>query len=149
MTSEKLWKEYKKLNKDIGEKYDTWAFGTSPDKLLELVLSGEKTGTSSLYRLYEFTNESIPKEGEYSIILNSKGKAICIVKNTKVEIIPFKEIRKEHAFKEGEGDKSLNYWKKVHREFFIGELNKLGEKFSEDILVVFEEFKLMYSIKNQ
>lgn len=48
-------------------------------------------------------NEPFPKENELSVILDSKENAICIIETTKVEVIPFKEVSKDHAYKEGEG----------------------------------------------
>ncbi len=54
----------------------------------------------------QWGNEPLPKENE---ILDSKN-AICIIETTKVEVIPFKEVSKDHAYKEGEGDRGLTYW---------------------------------------
>lgn len=147
-TDKKLWEEYKSINENIGNEYDTWAFGASPDELLDLVLKGEKTGTSSLYKSYERENEPTPKKGDYSVILNSKNEAICIIQNIDVQVIPFSEATEEHAFKEGEGDKSLEYWRRVHIEFFEGCLKDRAENFSEDMLIVYEEFKLVYRKKD-
>ncbi len=148
MNDKKLWEEYKNIDNSIGNKYDVWSFGASPDKLLDLVLKGEKTGTSSLYNLYEMENEPIPKKGDYSIILNSKNEACCIIQNIDIEVIPFCEVTKEHAFKEGEGDKSLEYWRNEHIIFFEDCLKDMKDKFSENTLVVYEEFKLVYRKKD-
>ena len=41
---------------------------------------------------------------------------------------------------EGEGDKSLDYWRKVHIKFFEEEF---GDKFNEDMEVLCEEFELV------
>lgn len=35
-------------------------------------------------------------------------------KTTNVYIVPFNEVSIKYAFKEGEGDKSLSYWRRVH-----------------------------------
>ena len=35
--------------------------------------------------------------------------------------VPFDEVSKEHAYKEGEGDRSLAYWRDVHEDFFAEE----------------------------
>ena len=45
---------------------------------------------------------------------------------------------------EGEGDKSLRYWREVHKNFFKRELEALNMEFIEDMLVVFEEFEVVY-----
>lgn len=144
MTENELWQKFIKDNKIKACEYEAWSFGVEPDLLAQLVVTGEKTGTSSAYALYELANESIPKINDYSVILDSKGNAVCIIKNINVEVIPFDEITKEHAYKEGEGDKSLNYWKSVHEDFFKKCFDEAGIEFSYDMKVVYEEFVVVY-----
>lgn len=144
MNAEEMWIEYKKINDSIKGEYEAWAFGVDADLLADLVLRGEKTATASAYPLYEIENEPLPKVGEYSIILDSKNNAICIIQTTKVYVEEFKEISEEHAFKEGEGDKSLSYWRKCHKDFFTMCMTEVGKEFSEDMKVVCEEFKLEF-----
>ena len=114
MKSDQMWQAYKILNQSIGDKIDAWAFGVEADYLAELVLMGQKTATSSAFDLYAVGNEPLPKENELSVILDSKENAICIIETTKVEVIPFKEVSEDHAYKEGEGDRRLTYWRELH-----------------------------------
>ena len=93
-----------------GEKCEAWAFGGNPDKLAELVLRGVKTATSSLRVFYELEHEPLPKQGDYSVILDSRGDARCVIKTTKVCVVPFDKVSEAHAYKEGEGE--------THRDFF-------------------------------
>ena len=146
MNAEQMWNEYKKINKNIKDKYEAWAFGVEADLLADLVVRGEKTATASAYPLYEIENEPLPKIGEYSIILNSKNEAICIIKTTKVYIEEFSNISKEHAFKDGEGDKALSYWRKGHEEFFKMCMSEADMEFNENMKVVCEEFKVVYKV---
>ncbi len=60
--------------------------------------------------------------GDYSVILNSSGEAVCIIKTLKVYVTSFNQVSDEHAFKEGEGDRSLEYWRMVHVSFLKNEL---------------------------
>lgn len=60
-------------------------------------------------------------------------------------VVPFCEITESHAFKEGEGDKSLSYWRKVHEEFFENALERKGLSFDEQMKVVCEEFEVLYA----
>ena len=124
--------------------YDDWAFGGAPDALAELVLNGIKTATASAYPLYEQEQEPLPKAGDYSVILNTKGEAVCIIRTTKVYVVPFREVSADHAFREGEDDRSLESWRKVHRDFFTREMNDEGLSFDEDMPVVCEEFMRVY-----
>ena len=102
-----------------------------------------KTGTASAEELYKIDNEPLPTEGEYSVILNSRDEAVCVIRTTKVYIVPFCDVSAHHAFCEGEGDKSLVYWRKVHEEFFRDEYAACGLEFSQDIPVICEEFELL------
>ena len=146
MKSDQMWQAYKILNQTIGDKIDAWAFGVEADYLAELVLMGQKTATSSAFDLYAVGNEPLPKENELSVILDSKENAICIIETTKVEVIPFKEVSKDHAYKEGEGDKSLAYWRQVHEEVFTEWMSEAGLTFTPDSKVVLEEFLKVYPL---
>ena len=146
MKSDQMWQAYKILNQTIGDKIDAWAFGVEADYLAELVLMGQKTATSSAFDLYAVGNEPLPKENELRVILDSKENAICIIETTKVEVIPFKEVSKDHAYKEGEGDKSLAYWRQVHEDFYTDCLGEAGLTFTPDSKVVLEEFRKIYPL---
>ena len=146
MTPKAMWQAYKKINPEIGDVIDAWAFGALADELAELVLRGEKTATASTYELYKLENESLPQAGSFAVILDSQDKAVCIIEITKVSVVPFNEVLAEHAFKEGEGDKSLTYWQQVHQEFFTECLAEAGLEFSQETGVVLEEFRKVYPL---
>ena len=146
MTPKEMWQAYKKINPEIGDEIDAWAFGALADELADLVLRGEKTATASIYDLYQINDEPIPQAGTFDVILDSQDRAVCIVEITKVSVLPFNEVSAEHAFKEGEGDKSLAYWQQVHQEFFTECLAEAGLEFSQETGVVLEEFHKVYPL---
>ena len=143
MNAAEMWERFCEKS-GIKADYDDWAFGGAPDALAELVLNGIKTATASAYPLYEQEHEPLPKAGDYSVILNTKGEAVCIIRTTKVYVVPFREVSADHAFREGEDDRSLESWRKVHRDFFTREMNDEGLSFDEDMPVVCEEFMRVY-----
>lgn len=126
--------------------YEAWAFGVAKDKLAHFVLTGPKRATASLYNALIANKEPMPVEGGFSVILDSKDNAICIIKTTKVTILPFREVTETMAWIEGEGDRSLRYWQEVHREFFNLDATAIGLKFQEEMQIVFEEFELVYPV---
>ena len=144
MTPQEMWKAYKQINPSIGDEIDAWAFGVDADLLADLVLKGEKTATASAYDLYEVDNEPLPREGTFDIILDSQNQAVCIVEITKVSVQPFNQVSAQHAFKEGEGDKSIAYWRQVHEDCFADWLREAGLTFTPDSKVVLEEFRKVY-----
>lgn len=132
MTPESLWHEFVgKFPEYKGKSYDTFTFGDKPDELLQLVLRGEKTATSCIYRGGE-----LAQAGDISIILDSAGNAQAIIENIKVSIVPFNKIDATFAHKEGEGDKTLASWRKIHKVFW--------KNIKPDTLLECEEFRLLY-----
>ena len=139
MTAEELWNE-----SGLAGGYEAWAFGGAPDKLARLVVDGTKTATCSSLALMHHDGEPIPKPGDLSVILDSAGDAVCIIRTTRVYVETFERVTEEHAFKEGEGDRSLEYWRRIHWEFFTEELGAVGLSFDENAELVCEEFQLAY-----
>lgn len=116
-----------------------WAFGDGPelaDELLQLVLSGEKTATCSSYASYR--REQTPMIGDDNIILDGRGEPACVIKTLALRLVRYDQVTAEMAAKEGEGDKSLAFWRRGHREFFTRE-----STFAADMWLVFEEFALV------
>ena len=146
MTPQEMWNAYKKINPSIGDEIDAWAFGVELDLLADLVLRGEKTATASAYDLYALEAESLPQEGTFDVILDSQNQPVCVVEITRVSVQPFNQVSAEHAFKEGEGDKSLAYWRQVHEEVFTEWMSEVGLTFTPDSKVVLEEFCKVYPL---
>jgi len=147
----KMWEDYLisigESTANDNKNYTSWYFcdnEKSANDLAKLVREEIKRGTASLYCLYEVENEELPIEGNYSIITNWNGIAQCIIRTKKVTVLPFKDVNEEYAKIEGEGDKSLKYWQKEHIAFFTRELKELQMDFSQNILVVFEEFDVVH-----
>jgi len=81
------------------------------------------------------------KVGDWNIILDGQGKPVCVVQDKVVEIIPYNQISAEHAYHEGEGDRSYQYWRKVHDQFFEEEFKANGQKFYPQAPMVCEIFE--------
>lgn len=130
--------EYKDSN------YSAWRYGAIPDELAELTVKNIKTATASAYELYAVDNDPLPPVDGFNIILDSKDKAVCMTKTTKVSIVPFLEVSEEHAFKEGEGDRSLETWRKEHTELFTQWYEEANLEIHDNIPVVCKKIKVVY-----
>lgn len=75
--------------------------------------------------------------------MNSSDEPVAIIKTIEVTLTPMNEVSEEFAIAEGEGDRTYEYWKNTHIEFFTKELNEIGHEFSEDMLLVCERFELI------
>lgn len=143
MNAQQMWEQFSQ-KENIEADYEAWAFGDDADTLAELVAAGIKTATASAFVFYELEGEPLPEAGQYSVILNSREEAVCIIKSTRVFVIPYCNVDERQAWKEGEGDRSLSYWRIVHERFFRDELAQLGLPFDEKMKVVCEEFEKVY-----
>ena len=150
MTPEEMWELYKKeAPKAAG--YEAWAFGgdgNAADELSDLVLADTKTATASAYDLYLAEDSPLPQAGDLSVILNGMGQAVCIIETDTVVTVPYALVSADHAYREGERDKSLASWRSIHKSFFTKELQSINRPFSEDMLVVCERFHVVFPKKD-
>ena len=143
-----MWQAYcraAKINPNI--RHDLWKFcggGVFADELANLVLAGVKTATASTKLAYELEGEDLPETGTCSVILFDNEEAACVIRDTKVSVIPFDQVNAEHAYKEGEDDRSLEKWREVHRRAFAPDYQAAGLPFDESGEYVLEEFEVVY-----
>ena len=129
------------------KRYLAWGFGDNPtlaDELGELVMRGIKTATASLVWEYERGGEVMPAVGDHSIILDSKDEPLCIIETTNVFIRAFNQVDAQHAFMEGEGDRSLEFWRTAHRTYFARRCEVLGREAGDSMPVVCEWFRMVW-----
>ena len=125
---------------------EAWGFGNNPqlaDQLGNLVLQGIKTSTCGAVWEYEQEGEAIPKVGDLSIILDGKGQPMCIIETTEVRIIPFNEVDAQFAYDEGEGDRSLESWRREHWKFFMQNATEESQ-INENMPLVCERIRLIW-----
>ncbi|MFM2480911.1 ASCH domain-containing protein [Celerinatantimonas sp. YJH-8] len=111
----------------------------------ELIRRGEKRASCSLDDGYHYKGEERPKVGHLLVVTNWSGEPVCIVAIKSVSKCKFKEVTAEFAAAEGEGDKTLTWWRKVHWEFFSNECAELGITPHEDMVLVLERFQVVYA----
>lgn len=150
LAPEEFWEAFCDHNMDLNREelyYDVWQFLDGEkgcDRLASLCLAGIKTATSSLYETFEMDGMKVPEEGDYSIILDSEEVPLFIIKDTKVEIKKFSEVEADFAFKEGEGDQSLERWKELYKKRFEKKAEEYGIEFNDESLILCEEFEVVF-----
>jgi uncharacterized protein YhfF len=118
-----------------------WAFGDSPalaNELLALVLSGRKTATCGPLWEYDAEGVPLPKPGDRSVVLDGSGVPSCVVELTEVSIKRIGDVDASFAYDEGESDRTLEEWRRIHEEFF-----RRHGGVSDDLEVVCERFRLV------
>jgi len=111
------------------------------DELLALVLTGQKQATCELKHWFDSRDIELPKPGDHWIILNGKGEPRCIVETTRIDLCPVQDVDAKFAWDEGEGDRSLSYWKTAHDAYYHRQAKQDGFFYSEDMICVCERFK--------
>lgn len=147
MSIEEYWDAFKKVRGDDSLQYlESFHFELREDicnYLLALVLEGKKQATASSLLAYGDETCRMPQKGDFSIVTDWDGNPRCVIETTNVSIIPFNEITFAVCKREGEDD-CLESWQKGHRKFFKAEGELLGYTYTEDMPVVFEDFKVVY-----
>ena len=86
-------------------------------------------------------NISIPRVGDKFIVTGWDGNAKAIIETIRVEKVPYNKTTPEFAEIEGEGEKSFDYWEKVHESYYKREMEIRHEKFEENMIIICEYFK--------
>ena len=114
------------------------------DELIELYLEGRKMASSGLVEGFKACNAPLPKVGNYWMILNSKEEPKCIVKTLAIEFYIFSEVPEKVSLAEGEGDSSIEYWRKAHKAFFKPYLQDWGIANIDEATVITEYYDVVY-----
>ena len=116
---------------------ESYSFGDIPDladQLIELVLAGSKRATcwpaGQGAKGAEIGKRWIAKDGQ--------GRLRAVLETVELTRRRFEEVDERFAYDEGEGDRSLRYWRKAHTEYFTGQ-----GTFAEGMDLYCERFKLV------
>ncbi|WP_332018226.1 ASCH domain-containing protein [Devosia ureilytica] len=115
-----------------------FSFGDSPelaDRLLALVLTGDKTATCGALRDIG-PDEPMPEVGRRDVVLNGAGEEACIIETLSVEVKSFDAIDPSFTDKEGEGPYAE--WRAGHEAYF-----ERNGGFATDMQIVCETFRLV------
>ncbi len=141
---ERFWAEFTAAT-GIEGAYESWAFG-GPDtaalatELAWLVRDGPTRATAGLLTDYEDNDDPLPEPGDLSVILDGDGAPVCVIRTTEVETTRFGDVDEGFAWDEGEGDRTLSYWREAHLAFFAG----IGLPVNDDTMMVLSRFELLW-----
>jgi uncharacterized protein YhfF len=120
---------------------DSWGDGPEmADELGRLIAVGIKSATCSALWEYEASGEPLPGEGLLTVVVDGRGLPLCLVETLEVVVRRFDEVDAAFAYAEGEGDRSLEYWRQAHQGFFTRTLERKGRVFDPSMPLVCERF---------
>ena len=115
---------------------ESFSFGDSPamaDELAALVLSGVKTATC-----WAASEGLLTEVGKQMVMLDGSGQPLAVIETVELTQRRFGDVDAAFAFDEGEGDRSLAWWRNAHRRYFT----RKGQ-FAEDMLLYCERFRIV------
>ena len=147
-----FWDRFQTETGDLRKPHDIFAFGDSPalaDELLGLVLAGTKRAAASRLAIYKLEGKRPPAPGDLSLVLDGSSQPACVIETVHADVAPFNSATEDFARTEGEGDRTLIWWRKAHIAYFRRECAREGTAFSMTEPIVFERFRLIWTPDTQ
>lgn len=108
---------------------------------LKLIRRGKKRASVSAY----IEGAALPKRGQYKIVADWDGVPSCVIKTTGAKVMRLCDITAEQMQRECGGD--IEAWQENKRAEFALYAEKTGIEYSEDMKIIYEEFRLEYKVK--
>ena len=124
-------------------------FGRGPemmDELGELVRSGVKRASAGLAAEWEADGDPLPCAGDVEIIIDGQGEPLAVVEVIEARTVPFGQVDEAFARDEGEGDRTLAWWRDAHRRYFEPICERLGTPLDETTPLVCRRFRLLHAV---
>lgn len=121
-------------------------YGDSPElsaALIELIRSGAKRAGTGLLWAMQHDGEALPRAGDIEIVVDHGFEPVLVTRITRVEVIAFESVSADYAAIEGEGDRSLDDWRRGHWGFFSRECARIGREPTRDMPVVCSVFEVI------
>jgi uncharacterized protein YhfF len=146
-----FWEEFQgALGYDASERfYEAFHFDDNEadaNELAKLVLLGTKRATAGLQWSFEAAKKPLPRPGVLSVVTNWQTEPQCVIETMHVAIVPFDNVTERFAAIEGEGDKTLRYWREAHWSYFGRECKRISKEPRLRMPVVCEEFRVVYPV---
>lgn len=113
------------------------------EALLALIRSGHKRAGTGLLWACEAEAEALPRVGDIEVVIDHRNEPVLVTRLIRVEIVPYCDVTAEYAAIEGEGDGSLDYWRKAHWAYFSRECQRIGREPAETMPVICSVFELL------
>ena len=124
-----------------------FSIGSTPETADEgatLILNGIKTLTSSPF--WDYPDGNIPFVGALAVLLDGSRRPRGIVETMQIEIMPFGAIAEEMARAYGEGERTVEWWRRVMGEFYRASAVRHGEVLTNDTRLIWEWFTVVHRL---
>ena len=145
-----FWAQAQRAVPGLTGPYATRRLGSNAEvneRLLAVILAGEKTGTFNLPWMHGIEPGTAPRENALMIYMDFNDQPRALVRQHKPEFAPYDGITAAHTACEGKGARDLETWRKIHWPYWTAMLAPHGLKPASDMPVCVERFTLLYPRK--
>ncbi|MEM7355972.1 MAG: ASCH domain-containing protein [Acidobacteriota bacterium] len=141
-----MWAEFSAATGVVAE-YEAFGFGNpnTPalrDELAVLVRQGVKTATAGHPEEFAAAGEKVPQVGDYWVVVDSRGEAAAVIRTVEVTPTRFEDVDEQFAWDEGEGDRTLAWWRTAHIEYF----ERAGVSIGPSTVLILERFERVWPL---
>jgi len=131
----------------LGDDYQVRWIGLddqTTNQVLELIRTGDKTGTFTLPWLVEQTGDPTPQSGDLIILISFDGTPKILLRLTEIEKVAFGDMTETHTAVDGSPVRALEVWKPLHTTYWNKRLQPFGLSVRDDMPVLVEKFEVLY-----
>lgn len=110
----------------------------------QLVATGQKQATAASLKELELNGYEVSEPGNYFVVTDFDGVARAVIRTTSVELTRLGEVDAQFAWDEGEGDRTLEWWQRAHRDYFGRVLAGTGTVVDDNLLIACERFETVF-----
>lgn len=140
-----LWDRYRALHPDAPKQpYESFHFCDNQqdaDICADLVVRGIKRATAASVEELKLLDMRPARVGDVSVVTTWDGEAVAIIETTQIEVRRLGDVDEAFALREGEGDRTLAWWRTAHEAYYRRVLDGTGIRVDDDLLIVCEHFE--------
>ncbi len=124
-------------------------FSTDPqmsERLLQLIITGEKTGTFAVDWQFDDRPAARPAPGDFYMFLDHAGLPRALARLTVCEVVAFDAIDEARVQCEGPALRELEAWRRLHWDYWSRLLADSGRKPARDMPVLCQRFELAWPL---
>ncbi len=142
------WQAWSDLHPDAPEMpYECFHFCDNreeADICADLVVQDIKRATAASVAELELIGMRQPVVGDVSVVTRWDGTPVAIIRTTRIDIRRLDDVDEAFAQREGEGDKTLSWWRTAHEAYYRRVLAPAGITVDGDLLIVCEDFERIF-----
>jgi uncharacterized protein YhfF len=145
-----FWLKAQRAVPALGGAYKVKRLGTNAaicERLLALILSGQKTGTFTLPWLHGHHPDWAPATDGLVIYTDFNDAPRALVRQKKPAFAAYADIDDGHTACEGPGARDAKIWRQIHWPYWTAQLAPYGLAPAPDMPVCVERFTLLYPVK--